>query len=89
MWRPLVHRMIHKADRPGGGSEWTCPFCHHQIIVWPLYRRTMVEGQSNTVHVKDRDEVPTHLDDLVLELTEADVNWLILNSIAWSKPLAA
>jgi hypothetical protein len=89
MWRPLVHRMIHKADRPGGGSEWTCPFCRHQIIVWPLYRRTMVEGQSNTVHVKDRDEVPTHLDDLVLELTEADVNWLILNSIAWSKPLAA
>jgi ribosome modulation factor len=30
---PLVHRMVHKGDRPGfqGGSEWACPFCAHQV----------------------------------------------------------
>jgi hypothetical protein len=89
MWRPLVHRMIQQSNRPGGGSEWACPFCHHQVVVWPLYRKTMVQGQSHTVHLKSDEEVPTHLDDLVLELTEADLNWLILNSIAWSGRLAA
>jgi hypothetical protein len=33
-------------------------------------------------------EVPVHLDDLVLELTEADENWLTLNAIAWSGVVA-
>jgi hypothetical protein len=28
------------------------------------------------------EEVPIHLDDIVLELTEADENWLTLNAIA-------
>jgi hypothetical protein len=28
-------------------------------------------------------EVPVHLDDLVLELTEADEHWLTLNAITW------
>jgi hypothetical protein len=32
MSRPLVHRMVHKRDRPGGGAEWACPFCTHQVI---------------------------------------------------------
>jgi hypothetical protein len=30
------------------------------------------------------NEVPVHLDDTVLELTEADENWLAVNAIAWS-----
>jgi hypothetical protein len=54
------------------------------VVIWPLYRKVMVKGQPHTVHVKGEEEVPTHLDDLVVELTEADENWLILNSIAWS-----
>ena len=29
-------------------------------------------------------EVPVHLDDVVLELTEADENWLTINAVAWS-----
>jgi hypothetical protein len=29
-------------------------------------------------------EVPVHLDDVVLELTEADENWLTVNTITWS-----
>jgi hypothetical protein len=33
-------------------------------------------------------EVPIHLDDVVLELTEADENWLTLNAIAWSGAVA-
>ena len=54
------------------------------MAIWPLYRKVIVKGQSHTVHVKGKEEVPTHLDDLIVELTEADENWLILNSIAWS-----
>jgi len=54
------------------------------VAIWPLYRKVIVKGQSHTVHVKGKEEVPTHLDDLIVELTEADENWLILNSIAWS-----
>jgi hypothetical protein len=27
MARPLAHRMVHKGDRPGGGSAWVCLFC--------------------------------------------------------------
>jgi hypothetical protein len=30
------------------------------------------------------EEVPVHLDDLVVELTEADEHWLTLNAITWS-----
>jgi hypothetical protein len=33
-------------------------------------------------------EVPVHLDDLVVELTEADENWLTLNAITWSDVVA-
>jgi hypothetical protein len=29
-------------------------------------------------------EVPVHLDDIVLELTEADEHWLTVHAIAWS-----
>jgi hypothetical protein len=82
--RPFVHRLVHLADRSGGGAEWACPFCEHQVITWPLYRRVTVQGQPDAVHVRDRQEIPVHLDDRVIELTEADTNWLGLNAIAWS-----
>jgi hypothetical protein len=67
MARPLVHRMVHKGDRPGGGSEWTCPFCAHRVVYWPLYHKVMVKGQAKVLHVRAMEEVPVHLDDVVLE----------------------
>jgi hypothetical protein len=82
--RPFVHRMLHLADHPGGGVEWVCPFCEHQVIAWPLHRQVMVQGPADAVHVRDRREIPVHLDDRVIELTEADEQWLGLNTIAWS-----
>jgi hypothetical protein len=88
MARPLVHRMVHKADRPGGGSEWACPFCPHQVVYWPVYHKVMVKGRSDAVHVRAMTEVPVHLDDVVVELTEADEHWLTGNAIAWSGVVA-
>lgn len=86
MARPPVHRMVHKGDRPGfqGGSEWACPFCAHQVVYWPLHHKVLLTGQADAVHVRAMEEVPVHLDDIVLELTEADQNWLTVNAIAWS-----
>jgi hypothetical protein len=86
MARPLVHRMVHQQDRPGfqGGSEWACPFCAHQVVYWPLHHKVMVTGQAEALHVRAMEEVPAHLDDIVLELTEADEHWLNVNAIAWS-----
>jgi hypothetical protein len=34
----------------------------------------MVTGQAEVLHVRAMEEIPVHLDDLVLELTEADEN---------------
>jgi hypothetical protein len=48
----------------------------------------MVKGQARVLHVWAMEEVPVHLDDVVLELTEADENWLTLNAIAWSGMVA-
>jgi hypothetical protein len=86
MASPLVHHMVHKQDRPSfqGGSEWACPFCPHQVVYWPLHHKVMVTGQADAVHVRAMTETRVHLDDIVLELTEADQNWLTLNAIAWS-----
>jgi hypothetical protein len=81
---PLVHRMVHKGDRPGGGTEWACPFCPHQVVFWPIYHKVMVKGQADALHVRAMNDVPVYLDDVVLELTEADENWLTTNAIAWS-----
>jgi hypothetical protein len=44
----------------------------------------MVTGQADVLHVRAMTEVPVHLDDLVVELTETDENWLTLNAITWS-----
>jgi hypothetical protein len=44
----------------------------------------MVTGQADALHVRAMNEIPVHLDDIVLELTEADENWLTVNAIAWS-----
>jgi hypothetical protein len=85
MARPIVHRMVHQGNRPAGGSEWACPFCPHQVVYWPVYRKVIVKGLATAVHVRAMKEVPMHLDDVVLELTEADQNWLALNAIAWSE----
>jgi hypothetical protein len=86
MARPVVHCMVHKADRPGfqGGSEWVCPFCPHQVVFWPLHHKITAQGWAEVLHVRAMGEVPVHLDDVVLELTEADENWLTVNTIAWS-----
>jgi hypothetical protein len=48
----------------------------------------MVTGQADAVHVRAMTEVPVHLDDLVVELTEADEHWLAVNAIAWSGVVA-
>jgi hypothetical protein len=58
------------------GSEWACPFCAHQVVYYPLHHKVMVTGQADALHVRTMNEVPVHLDDIVLELTEADENWL-------------
>jgi hypothetical protein len=86
--RPLVHRMVYQGDHPVGGSEWACPFCPHQVVYWPLRHKVMVKGQAEVLHVRAMTEVPVHLDDIVLELTEADENWLTVNAIAWSGVVA-
>jgi hypothetical protein len=90
MPRPLVHRMVHQQDRPGfqGGSEWACPFCAHQVVYWRLHHKVMVKGHAEVLHVRAMGEVPVHLDDIVLELTEADENWLTVNAIDWSGGVA-
>jgi hypothetical protein len=44
----------------------------------------MVTGQAEVLHVRAINEVPVHLDDLVVELTEADEHWLTVNAITWS-----
>jgi hypothetical protein len=90
MARPLVHRMVHKHDCPGfqNGSEWACPFCAHQVIYWPLHHRSWSRARRRFSTSGAMTEVPVHLDDLVLELTEADENWLTLNAIAWSGVVA-
>jgi hypothetical protein len=88
MARPLVHLMVHMGDRPAGGAEWACPFCPHQVVFWPVYHKVMVKGRADAFHVRAMKEVPIHLDDIVLELTEADENWLNLNTIAWSGVVA-
>jgi hypothetical protein len=85
MARPIVHRMVRQGNRPAGGSEWACPFCPHQVVYWPAYRKVIVKGLATVVHVRAMKEVPMHLDDVVLELTEADQNWLALNTIGWSE----
>jgi hypothetical protein len=68
--------MVYQRDHPVGGSEWACPFCPHQVVYWPLHHKVMVTGQAEVLHVRAMTEVPVHLDDIVLELTEADQNWL-------------
>jgi hypothetical protein len=90
MARPLVHRMVHQQDRPGfrGGSEWACPFCLYRVVYRRLHHKVMVTGQAEVLHVRAMTEVPVHLDDLVLELTEADHNWLTVNAITWSGSVA-
>jgi hypothetical protein len=88
MARPLVHRMARKGDRPGGGSEWACPFCPQQVVFWPLFHKVRVTGQADAVHVRAIQEVPVHLADLVVELTEADEHWLTVNAIGWSGVVA-
>jgi hypothetical protein len=69
MARPLVHRMVHQQDRPGfqGGSEWACPFCAYQVVYWPLHHKVRVTGQAEVLHVRAMNEVPVHLDDVILE----------------------
>jgi hypothetical protein len=92
MARPLVHRMVHKQDRPGfqRGSEWACPFCRpHQVVYYPLHHKVLVHGQADVLHVRAMDQVPVHLDDIIVELTEADENWLTLNAITWSDVVAS
>ena len=76
--------MVHQGDRPGGGSEWACPFCPHQVVLWPIYHQVIVRGRADALHVRTMKEVPVHLDDIVLELTEADQNGLTVNAVAWT-----
>jgi hypothetical protein len=73
---------------PAGGAGWACPFCPQQAVFWPLCHRVMVKGQADALHVRAIREVPVHLDDIVVELTEADENWLALNTITWSGVVA-
>jgi hypothetical protein len=47
-----------------------------------------VTGQAEVLHVRAMAEVPVDLDDLVLELTEADEHWLTVNAITWAGVVA-
>jgi hypothetical protein len=76
--------MVHNGDRPGGGAEWTCPFCRHQVVSWPNWHKVMVSDGADALHVRGAEQVPGHLQDSVLELTEADQHWLRLANIVWS-----
>jgi len=62
--------------------------CPHQVVFWPIYHKVMVKGCADALHVRAMEEVPIHLDDIVLEMTEADENWLTVNTIAWSGVVA-
>jgi hypothetical protein len=66
------------------GSAWACPFCAHQVVFWPLHHQVMVAGVADALHVRSAKEIPNHLQDAVLELTEADQHWLRWTAIAWS-----
>jgi hypothetical protein len=83
---PLVHRMVHKGDRPGfqGGSEWACPFCAHQVVFWPLHHQVMVSGAADAFHVRGTEEVPNHPQGSVLELTEADQATIAWTGVDWA-----
>jgi hypothetical protein len=48
----------------------------------------MVTGQADALHVRTTKEVPVHLADIVVELTEADDNWLTVNAITRSGVVA-
>jgi hypothetical protein len=63
MARPLVHRIVHKADRPGfqGGSEGACLISAHRVVIWPIYHKVMVEGRAEVLHVRAMKEVPIDL----------------------------
>jgi hypothetical protein len=52
MARLLVHRMVHKADRPGGGPEWACPLCPQQVVYWSINHKVIVKGRSVALHVR-------------------------------------
>jgi hypothetical protein len=67
-----------------GESEWAGPVCAHQAAAPQGHGH----GQADVLHVKGMEEVPVHLDDIVLELTEADKSWLTINAIAWSGVVA-
>jgi hypothetical protein len=58
MARPLVHRTVHKGDRPGGGSGWACPFCPQQVVFWPLFHKVTVKGQADALHVAPGKQPP-------------------------------
>jgi hypothetical protein len=76
------------ARSPGfqGGTEWACPCCAH-VVYWPLHHKVVVKGQAEVLHIRAMEEVPVHLDDIVVELAEAD-EWMTLNAIAWSGVVA-
>jgi hypothetical protein len=64
------------------------PVLRHQVVYWPLRHKVMVTGQADVLHVRAMTEVPVHLDDLVVALTEADEDWLTVNAITWSGVVA-
>jgi hypothetical protein len=57
------------------------PVLPSQVVYWPAAPQVLVTAQVDVLHVRAMTEVPVHLDDLVVELTEADQNWLTLNAI--------
>jgi hypothetical protein len=50
--------MVHQGDRPGGGSEWACPFCPQQVVLWPIYHKVIVRSRADALYVRTMKEVP-------------------------------
>jgi hypothetical protein len=82
-WSTSKTALASKAGRSGPARS-----APKQVVYWPLHHKVTVKGQAEVLHVRAMNEVPVHLDDVILELTEADENWLTVNAIDWSGVVA-
>ena len=77
-----------RATAPAAGRSGPARSAPHQVAYWPACHKVTVKGQADAVHVRAMEEVPVHLDDVVVELTEADEHWLTVNAMAWTGVVA-
>jgi hypothetical protein len=88
MSRPLVHRMVHKRTALAAVRNGPARSARIRSSSSPSTTRSWSRvGQTPSTSGPSRRS-PVHLDDIVVELTEADKNWLTANAIAWSGGVA-